>query len=395
MLGMNGENPENLQSSYKQDFLPKENPYDPDQMKENQTKMEKVSIYMGNPEVPFPQKNTNRFGMNSVFNHQMNNRGNQEPSKRVQTSDMQLGFYQSDPVEFYKTSNKRYFTQKGRSALESKLGEKTSFKDKNSKDHLVFGESSNDYLTETKKHFKNYHITEADLQEQMKCKKASGCKDMLNFNLRNKYESSYGATFNNQDQTDSLNQFISNHDQMSRKMKENQRKSTVLPYKNQEKMMSVYNSTFQGKEIETPIDPKEFEYQKRSKGFRNIIAFDDSNQLMSNNSNQIGHLRKQTPFGTSYNADYIMRERMKVPKKFHKNLQSTNFRLGEHTMSYLTNNKENFKKHQDPKVNLMYAGKFSNQQTDHLKGNLGNVNSTGVSNYEVFINQRGNKINLI
>lgn len=386
---------ENYNTSYGQDYMTKDAQYDPQSIQQNKQNLEKVSVYMNHPTAKIPKRQRFSNQMKSIFNHNMEWEQGAENSMRkivprARKTNLNLGHIDSKPEEFYKTSNQRYYSSKknpsGRNG--AMVG---NFKEKNSKDHLVFGNYQNKYKTETGSNYLNYDIAstmEGDRGRPIPKKRSF---NPLSFDQKNNFRSTYGANYTEKENPDSLNAFVNNFTE-----RQKQYASNIMVQNGKTDYVSSYNATFNSnlgkthpqKAINQPLPT-----QTRGKDFRNIIAFEESAPQMLSSKNHENKLRKNTPFGTSYNQDFKQYE-MKPRKKYFPDLQRTNFMLGDYSSNYMTNNKENFQG-QINRGNVMVAGKPSKTKDDNQQNIISGLGYTGQTNYDVFINKGKDKLKYI
>lgn len=399
MLGTNEASRGDYGTSYADQFVNKPIQYDPENVHTNKQNLEKVSVYMNHPGTQDSKKQHYSAQMKSIFNHDAEWPEEHQPSMRkvnprAQESNLKFAYTEKNPEDFYKTSNQKYYSNQKPNKANADSGPQRNFKDKNSKDHLVFGTHKNNYITETSSNYLDYDIMSTAAGNRGTGMPKQSKYNPLSFGSDNKYLSTYKTNFKLSTNPDSLNAFVQNYSK-----KDANQQSNIMMEKGPSNFMSSYNADYNECQLQKTIpkndlvDQRTEQFQKNARTYRNIIAFEDNIMKNSNFNNVHSKFRENTPFATSYNGDYKKLQVQKRKKHF-PNLQKTNFILGEFPQNYLTCNKENFQGKANME-SIVYAGKANKINPENMKNILKNKGTTGISDYEVFINQGKNKLNYI
>lgn len=340
---------------------------------------------------------------------------NQKPS-------LQLGFHKQDPKNFYQTSNKQYYTNEAVNTQRSpNAGPGQNFKSKVSKDNLVFGDYKVDYNTENKLNFVEYPEEDVAKGVNHLNRIPDKGRELLSFGQKDNYTSSYGQVYNQREsedlQNDALGAFMESQEQARlTKQKQSQKGTDLFQVKNQtphQRFRTSYKQDYidaTKQQVKSPdinlhgngtvdqkigqiMDRQTQSFKTRAHKFRNILAFGDQKMGTGDRKKRQSNFRENTPFATTYNNQFWNKGRFSVRERGKKDFQTTNFRLGNYEMDYKTMNKENFKGIQNQGV-LKVAGKKRIE-----KSNIGRLfgakDAQMKTDYEVFINQKGNKLNVI
>jgi CRISPR/Cas system CMR-associated protein Cmr5 small subunit len=350
---------------------------------------------MKHPTAQVPKRNRFSNQMKSIFDHNLEEEPEPVNSMRKQIprakeTNLNLGFEDSKPENFYQTSNQKYFSnRKPKKGVNESV---QNFKDKNSRDHLVFGNYKNKYATETNSNYLNYDIGSAISGNQALPHRNKRSFNPLSFDQKNNFKSTYGANYTEKQNPDSLNTFMNNFSE-----KQKQYASNIMMEQGktdyQSSYKANYNSKVQQQRPEDLIDMHSRKFQNKTNNFRNIIAFEERNPGKENLKNTGNQFRKNTPFGTSYNKDF-KKHALQSRKKHFPNLQKTNFFMGDFPMNYMTHNKENFQNNVNVEP-MLVAGKPSQTKKDNLQNIMSGHGYTGQTDYDVFINKGKDKLNYI
>jgi hypothetical protein len=397
ILGVGQNIPVDYGTSYGTQYVDKGQQYNPETIQENKQNLEKVSVYLNHPGAQLPKRKRYSNQIKGVFDHNMEWEQDSEYSMRKQNprakkTNLNLGYMNSKPEDFYKTSNQKYYSNKKKPQNRSEYGQLPNFKDKNSKDHLVFGTDKTNYKTESNTNYMDYDIASTLTGNQALPVKNKPGYNPLSFGTKNQYQSTYNTNYQDTPNEDSLNTFVNNYSK-----RQNNQESNILMNKGSSNFMSSYNADYKMNprvnQEEDYIDYRTQKVKQNSRAYRNIIAFQDNKPKNNNFSKLKNQLRENTPFATSYNGDFQKYDLISSKKHF-PNLQKTNFVLGDYSQNYLTCNKENYqgKSNEQP---IMYAGKSSKINQDNIKNIMGSHGQVGRSDYDVFINEGKNKIKYI
>ena len=201
--------------SYGKDYVSKPVDYNSQNIQENKKNLEKVSVYMNHPQAQIPKRKRFSNQIKSIFDHNMQWEQPQEKPMnnmhhRAKKTNLKLGFDNAKNEDFYKTSNQRYYSNKKGASNHLYSDPKVNFKDKNSRDHVVFGNFKNKYKTETNSNYLDYDIKSMIGGMQGLSIKPGNKRDPLSFGTKNNYKSTYGANFKEETNQDSLNTFVDN-----------------------------------------------------------------------------------------------------------------------------------------------------------------------------------------
>ena len=242
-----------------------------------------------------------------LMNHEMPYEAPVVSKKNIHlNSKLKLGYHKETPENFYKTTNNKFYNEK----------------------------QNNQYISQHKQYAKKNN------------------DNFLSFGVENDFRSVYKNNYNETQDKDSLNKFVNDS-----RLTQNKRKGE------NENFLSSYKADYKNKKrnytsSDIVINKRHNQFMNNVKRYNNILAYDDS---ISSSSNlpDVSVWRNKTPFATSYNTEKIDHK-----KKF-QNI-SNRLILGDFKNEYLTNNKENYKKHNYVVSNNMFAGKKTYQNDPRL-----------------------------
>lgn len=396
---MNDTSRKNYETSYADQYVDKPVQFDPESVRANKQKLEKVSVYMNHPGAQGANDQLISNQMKSIFDHDSEYPQENQPSMRrinpkAQESNLKFAYTESNPEEFYKTSNQKHYSNQKRNKQNGDFDSQRNFKEKNSKDHLVFGTHRNKYMTEAKSNYMDYDIASEMAQNKGPPAPRQSQFNPLSFGTQNKYMSTYKTNFKHDSDPDSLNKFMTNFSS-----KQMNKESSIMMQKGPSNFLSSYNADFSENQLQKSVPRKDLvdkrteQFQKNARTYRNIIAFDEHVSKNKNFNSVHSQFRENTPFATSYNGDFKGFQ-VQSRKKHFPNLQKTNFVLGEFPQNYVTCNKENFQGRAN-RESMVYAGKANKIDPNNMKHILRSKGTTGISDYEVFINKGKDKLKYI
>ena len=356
---------------------------------------------------------------------------------------LRLGYHQDDPSQFYSTSNQRYYTKEAvNTRNKPNSGPGHNFKSKISKDHLVLGDFKVDYRTENQTNFVEYPDDEVVQSLNTGARIPDRGKGLLSFGQQEKYTSSYGQVYNQKGKTrdsDALGVFMESQEQALRTKQRQSVKNTDLFQQKNHDTGQQYKTSYKqdyisgkgrnsksgnilvhgkskdfitqnspirhqhpeqngNKRIENLMDQQCQDFKTRAHKFRNILAFGDQTMGNGARKKRMSNFRENTPFATTFNnkrwdqGRYSMRDQ--GASDFQKNnFQKSHFKLGNFQADYRTMNKENYQGQQIGEKERV-AGKKRRHES-HVAAVFGHGDKLQKTEYEVFINQKGNKINVI
>ena len=110
ILGVGQNIPVDYGTSYGTQYVDKGQQYNPETIQENKQNLEKVSVYLNHPGAQLPKRKRYSNQIKGVFDHNMEWEQDSEYSMRKQNprakkTNLNLGYMNSKPEDFYKTSN--------------------------------------------------------------------------------------------------------------------------------------------------------------------------------------------------------------------------------------------------------------------------------------------------